>query len=224
MEKIFYEVLNEELTPIKFYKGENFTPVWIQAYWTEGEFSNRINSNGCGHVCSAMALNLNGVKITPYEFYMHCRELFGAPTGEDTPPRQSHFLSASGVQKAITSYGVKAELVKICKNGEKQAIETIINALKQDKEVIMWSHPSEEFIDNPFSTGEHWILLIGLTEDGKVIVANSSIKAKYEKDMGVQIVGKETVRKALYGNDDFIDMTWGELDNLYKNTGFVIVG
>ena len=91
--------------------GNRSTPVWAQAEWTDGEYYKVINGSGCGHTCVAMALRFMGVEdIDPHKEYVHCRSIWGAPkkTGEERT-NQYAFLSVSGVEKVINSYGVTAK-------------------------------------------------------------------------------------------------------------------
>lgn len=88
-----YNKRDDYLIPSQVILGDNITPVWIQQRWTDGEFSEYIVRNGCGHCCTAMTANLKGIKITPYEEYELCRKLWGAPNAGE---QQDHFLSIDG--------------------------------------------------------------------------------------------------------------------------------
>ncbi len=206
--------------PADIEKNGHVAHVYIQRQWETGEFKNYIQKNGCGHCCVAMALALNGVSdVTPHDEYVHCRQMWGAPK-EEEPFHQGHFLSTVGVYKSVTSYGVAAEYVPIPTGGESACADRLYQALEEGKTAIFWSHPFTS--DNPFSTGDHYVLAAGLTDDGNILIANSSIHAKTDH-LGVQIVTKQTIADALWGNDSHPDATWGNGDENLA-AGFVIVG
>ena len=95
-----YNKRDDYLIPSEVILGDNITPVWLQQRWTDGEFSEYIVRNGCGHCCTAMTANLKGIKITPYEEYELCRKLWGAPNAGE---QQDHFLSVAGIVKVLKS-------------------------------------------------------------------------------------------------------------------------
>lgn len=192
------------------------TPVWLQQDWKEGEFAQYIVRNGCGHCCSAMAANLHGVTITPYEEYVLCRKLWGAPAGT-----QDHFQTATGIQAVLQHLQIPAQVFGVKKDGGKEAANHIMEMLRQDKMVIICSEPSHRLPNNPFSTGLHWVLLAGFHEDGSVFVANSSKKAT---DLGVQKTDEATIAAAIYQDCDPAGMTWGDVNRFYEGVGYIVVG
>jgi len=208
-----------ELVPSIIYFNSHSTPVWRQQRWNEGQYQEFIRKNGCGHCCTAMALRLNGIyNIDPHDEFTLCRELWGEPQKDREFP-QDNLQSVSGITKILHHYGIAAEYfgVKDLKTARKH-IET---ALKTGKQVIFWSHPTEDFPENPFSKHEHYVLAVGYTEDGQIMVANSSERWT---QTGVQLVNIETIKKALFLGADPIDMTWGERDHYINCAGYVVVG
>ena len=213
---MIYRLTKEHLTPAVVRVGAYETPVWLQARWEEGEFARFIRQNGCGHCCAAMAANLHGISITPYEEYVHCRKLWGEPTGD-----QGNWLSTAGVEKVLRSLGVPARGFGVKAQGAKKATEHILSALREGKQVIFTSDP-DDFPENPFSKGYHWVMAVSLQEDGTVLIANSSEKAAPE---GIQSVLPEVIEKALFEEATAPeDMTWGEGQRIHEGSGYIIVG
>ena len=217
---IKYEYTGDSKIPAIITKGCNFTPVWIQQEWETGEFSAYIRKNGCGHCCTAMALNLCGIKINPHEEYVLCRKMWGEPRmGE--PLFEDHFISETGIVQIIKNFDIKAEAFGVKKSLTYEAKEHIINELNAGKMAIIWSHPSDKLPDNPFSPGEHYILAAGITEDGEILVANSSLRAHTKK--GIQLTDSETIEKVLFEGTVTSDYTWGRYD-FSKSGAYVIIG
>lgn len=217
---IKYEYTGDTSVPAIITKEENSTPVWIQQEWQNGEFSQYIIKNGCGHCCCAMALNLNGIKIDPHEEYTYCRKLWGEPRmGE--PLFEDHFLSETGIAQVIRSFGVNAKAFGIEAGKAYEASCHIEKELSEGRVVIIWSHPSDKLPDNPFSPGEHYILAAGITDNGEILIANSSLKA-HTKD-GIQFAERETLEKVLFENTVTTDYTWGRYD-FTKSGAYVVVG
>ena len=203
--------------------GNRSTPVWCQSEWTDGEYYKVINGSGCGHTCVAMAVRLMGVEdIDPHKEYVRCRELWGAPkkTGDERT-NQYAFLSVSGVEKMVNSYGVTAKAYGVEKDGIKKAVLHMIEELKNGKVVVFDSAPN--FPDNPFSTGGHYVLLCGITKEGKILVANSGTKGKLDYP-GINLVDGEDLEKAMLDDTFVSDMTWGQMIPVKEKYGYVVVG
>ncbi len=214
MEYASYKIIDNELIPSIVTLGDGSTPVWRQGRWSEGEYQQFVRGNGCGHCCTAMALNLHGIKIDPHEEFTLCMKLWGEPV---LPQRG--YQTVSGITKILGYHGVKAECFGV--PSREEATAGIEEALKNGKQVIFWSHPNEDFPENPFSTGEHYVMAVGYTEDGKILVANSSEK---RAPTGVQLVDVDTIAKALLLGASPEDMTWGERGPRERCSGYVMVG
>ena len=217
---ISYSFTQNPKAPSVITKGKFSSPVWIQQEWTDGEYAKYIVQNGCGHCCTAMALNLCGKTITPYEEYLFCRKMWGAPR-QGEPLFEENYLSATGIEKVINSLGISAKAYGVEKGKSGEAAEFIRKQLTDGKLVIIWSHPSDKLYDNPFSLGEHYVLLCGYAKDGKILVANSSKRGK--TDRGVQFTDIETVEKVLFEDSKINDYTWGR-HNLSGGGAYVVVG
>ena len=214
---VTYQMQDDPKIPATVFRGIWSTPVWIQQCWEDGEFAVYIRNNGCGHCCIAMAANLLGVRLTPYEEYLHCRKLWGPPAGA-----QHHFMSVPGMEKVFASLGIPAKSYGVETGGGARAAAHIVEELKRGKMVIFVSEPSERLPNNPFSSGLHYVLCVGLAEDGKMIIANSSSRAA---ELGVQLADETTVAAALYENcEPGGGMTWGELERFFYGCGYVVVG
>ncbi len=213
-----YELINTELIPaIVSINGES-APVWHQAKWSEGEYEEFVRKNGCGHCCAAMALNLHGVKINPHEEFALCRKLWGEPDREREFP-QGNYQTISGISKILRHHGVPAECFGV--PTREQAARHISEVLRAGKQVIFWSHPNEDFPENPFSFGEHYVMAVGYTEQGEILVANSSAR---KAPTGVQLVDAVTISRALYLGCQPTDKTWGEKGLHVNCAGYVVVG
>lgn len=216
MQNVQYTFTSEYLTPAVIRVGEFETPVWMQQRWQDGEFSCYVNKNGCGHCCTAMAAQLHGVDIDPHREYEHCRRLWGPPA-----EHQGNWLSTMGIVKVLHSLGVPAEGFGVRQIGAKAATEQILAALQTGKQVIFTSNP-DDYPDNPFSKGYHWVMAVQLREDGRVLIANSSDKAVPD---GIQLVTADQIEKSLFREATAPqDMTWGEEARIHVGSGYIIVG
>lgn len=213
----YHEIGTELVHSVVTFHGAS-TPVWRQGRWDTGEFQQFIRKNGCGHCCVAMALNLHNIKIDPHEEFKVCRALWGEPNPNQEFP-QENYLTVAGVAKILRHHGIAAEYYGV--PTKEEAAARIEDALQREKLVIFWSHPSEDFPENPFSKAGHYVLAVGFTEDGRVLVANSSEARTRE---GVQLTDVETISRALVHNASPEDLTWGEKGPRPRCAGYVIVG
>ena len=213
-----YKLINTELIPSVVFLGDASTPVWHQAKWSEGEYEEFVRKNGCGHCCAAMALNLHGIKINPHEEFTLCRKLWGEPNREQEFP-QGNYQTVAGIAKILCHHGVPAECFGV--TSREIAARHIEAALKEGKQVIFWSNPNEDFPENPFSFGEHYVMAVGYTEKGEILVVNSSQR---KAPTGVQTVDVDTIAKALYLGAEPTDKTWGEKGDHIHCAGYVVVG
>lgn len=205
--------------PVIITKGNYSTPVWIQQEWQSGEYAQYIRKNGCGHCCTAMALNLCGVKIDPHEEYCLCRKMWGEPR-MGQPLFEDHFLSQTGIAEVIKSFNIPAQAFGVEPSKAYEASCHIEKELLDGKLVILWSHPSDKLDDNPFSSGEHYIFAVGIEEDCKILIANSSARGKAKN--GIQYTDRETIEKVLFEGTKTTDYTWGRYD-FSKCGAYVVV-
>lgn len=217
---ISYSLTNDCKIPAIVTKDGYSTPVWIQQKWENGEYSKYIQQNGCGHCCTAMALNLSGIKINPYEEFSLCRKLWGEPR-EEEPYCEGNFISACGITRILNSFDVPAQYFGVPVGKINCVKNHIKESLCAGKLIILWSHPNEKLPNNPFSSGDHYILLIGYEQNGKILVANSSEKT--DTNNGIQIADLETIIDSLYEGCEPKDFTWGRYD-LVHSGGYVVVG
>ena len=160
-----------------------------------------------------MALALHGIPLDPHAEFSLCRALWGEP-GDG----QGNWQSASGIVKILRYHGVAAKCFGV--PDSERAATHIEEALRAGKQVIFWSQPSLDFPENPFSKNAHYVMAVGYTEGGDILIANSSEKAA---PCGVQTVDIDTVRRALFEGADPIDATWG-LHDLPHSGGYIVVG
>ena len=222
-----YEYINEERAVVRVKIGDMSTPVWFQNRWDgdSHEFSGFIVRNGCGHCCAAMASTLHGHPITPLEEYILCRELWGAPNEvrnpDGTKSGQANFQSVDGIAKIIRHFGIPAKVHGI--PDLESAEKNMESALKCGKQVIFCTRHDPANPDNPFSTGYHWVMAVGYTESGSILVANSS--EKYTK-VGIQEVDMPTILRAICLGASPADFTWGEWcgEGFLGGVGYIVVG
>lgn len=220
MNNVAYTHTGNTKIPAEVTVNGHTTPVWTQQLWDTGNNIQYIRGNGCGHCCVAMAANLYGISIDPDEEYELCIKLWGKFNDKATPP-QAGFQTASGITKVLHHFNIPAEFFGTKEQGIDKACEHIISSLSNGKQVIFWSHPTDEFPDNPFSPGEHYVLACGFDENGKIVVANSSNRVSGD---GIQLVDISAIKKSLHIASEPQDRTWGELDCLEKDAGYVVVG
>lgn len=213
-----FQLIENDYTPSIISIGSRFTPVWRQNRWDEGEYQEFVRKNGCGHCCASMALRLQGVDMDPHGEFALCRRLWGEPVREGDFP-QDNFQSVSGITKILRHFGVKAEYFGV--PDLKTAEQQFDAALKAGKQVIFWSHPTAKFPENPFSKNEHYVLAVGYTEDGRILIANSSERWT---ETAVQLVDIQTIMRALFLGANPVEMTWGERDRYEQCAGYVVVG
>ena len=211
---MYYEFINDKNIPAIIKKDGFSSPVWIQQRWQNGKYVKFVQKNGCGHCCTAMALNLHGIYIDPNKEFTLCRELWGKP---DESINEYNFMSVRGIVKILSHFEVSAEAFGV--SDAKKSAEHIYNELKDGNTVIFWSHPSEKLEPNPFSTGEHYVLAVGISDEG-IVVANSSNKAI--TDNGIQTVDIDTIEKSLFVGTDPKDFTWGRTPCCHSG-GYVII-
>ena len=219
MQYVTYEMIEKpEMVPVIVSFGGESTPVWWQGLWTTGEYQEFVRKNGCGHCCTAMALNLHGIKIDPHEEFTLCRKLWGEPDREREFP-QGNYQTVTGITKILRYHGVRAECFGV--PTREAAAAHIEQMLKAGKQVIFWSNPNEDFPENPFSAGEHYVMAVGYTEQGDVFVANSS---RLRSATGFHLTDVQTISRALFLGSQPADTTWGEKGNHVHCAGYVVVG
>lgn len=221
MQYATYELTGDPKIPAIIHWNGGQTPVWMQQLWTTGPYQNYVRANGCGHCCTAMAAQLRGIALDPHQEYELCRKLWGAPKELPNDMGQDHFLSVAGITKVLHSLDIPAECFGVPDGGQKDATEHIVEMLKQGKQVIFISDPFRD-PGNIFSTGYHYVMAVGFAENGKILIANSSINGTPD---GVQLVDADVIGRALFaGGTADMAMTWGEISVLYKGCTYVVVG
>lgn len=213
-----YCVTDNPAIPAIITLGKHESPVWIQSAWEDGEYAPYIRRNGCGHCCTAMAANLQGININPYDAYLLCHKLWGEP---NEAIGQDHFQTVAGIVKVLNHLGIAAECFGVADGKQKEAVSHIISGLQDGKQVIFVSDPFHN-PGNVFSTGYHYVMAVGFTEDGNILIANSSEKTQKG---GIQAVTTQTIEDALYtGGTADPNMTWGQVEVLHKGCTYVTVG
>lgn len=215
-----YRLTGNDKIPSEIQLNGNSSPVWIQSEWDEGEYAVYIRNNGCGHCCAAMALNLHGIKINPHEEFELCRKLWGEPK-KDSPIKEDNFQSVNGICLVLKEFNIKAEKFGTLGKNKDEIVNHLKESLENGKQIIFWSHPTEKLPENPFSTGDHYVLAVGLNDNGEILIANSSKKGT--TDNGIQFTDYETIYTSLFTDSDPLDFTWGR-HNLAYSGGYVVIG
>ncbi|MBQ3235787.1 MAG: C39 family peptidase [Clostridia bacterium] len=225
MKTIEYKVLENELTPVEVAVGEYKTPVWIQQRIDGVENKSQLNYSGCGHCSVSMALNLRGIKVSPWEEYKRCLELFGEPSVSQSGNKQYPFLSVTGMVKVLSSYGINAEAFGVENGDRKKAVSHMLSEIKSGSIINFVSCPDKDFPENPFSKGHHWVVIAGFLGDGKIVVLNSSLNGDYSSSvLGINLVTEKEIEMALSKTACPTDKTWGEMENLdSEGTGYVVI-
>lgn len=223
MSNIFYKFNQDTLIPATVTRNGKQTPVWMQQRWEDGEYAVYVRQSGCGHCCTSMVLNLLGIEINPHEHVKRCVKRWGEPKISKNGNQQYYFLTPKGIVDSLASFGVEAKCYGHKSQGVDSAMEHIINSLKDGKMVIFISSPLETFKENPFSKGDHYVLALGITDEGKIIIANSSTNGVYEIGEGIQIVDRETIKKSLNPIAEPLKETWGEIVDLHLGIGYIVV-
>jgi hypothetical protein len=139
----------------------------------------------------------------------------------------TYFSDSDLIKKSEDELSVKSGDVSATITREPAENVTIndeyIEEIKKGKVVVFDSMPSEDFPENPFSTGGHYVLICGLTKEGKILVANSGAKGKPDFP-GIHLTTKEVLVKAMMDDTFVTDMTWGQLIPVREKVGYVVVG
>ena len=198
------------------------TPVWLQGLWPDTEHAYYIRHNGCGHCCAAMAARLHGVPdIDPLIEYGRCLALWGEP--DDS---HDHFITARGITEALASFGVPSEACGVPADAAGLAAlrRRIDRTLREGRQVIFWSHPKPRpdgsGTDNPFSTGEHYVMAVGYAADGRILIANSGNRVTSD---GAQLCDLNTVMDCLFAGCTAQLTGWGIGKRLPECGGIVFV-
>ncbi len=197
------------------------SPVWLQKLWPDGPHTQYIRNNGCGHCCAAMAARLHGVPdIDPLVEYVRCLSLWGEPDSG-----HAHFITARGIAEVLGSFGVAAEAVSVpTDTAVREALrQRIDETLRAGRQLIFWSHPRlrpDGGTDNPFSTGEHYVMAVGYTEGGRILIANSGNRVTSD---GAQLCDMDTVMNCLYAGCTATLTGWGAVEQLPDCGGVVFV-
>ena len=224
MNKLSYKFTNNDKIPAVLERNGKETPIWMQQRWEDGKYAIYVRQNGCGHCCASMVCNLYGININPHQHIEHCVELWGEPNERESKNLQYYFLSVTGLNESLNSFGIPAKVYGHKNQGIDSAIKHIESCLKEGKMVIFVSSPSKEFPDNPFSKGDHYVLAVGMLPSGKVLIANSSINSKYDEGEGIHEFDLEIIKKSLNPVAEPVLRTWGELEDLHLGIGYVVIG
>lgn len=184
------------------------TTVWKQSALT-GTYAAQLKAHGCGSCCVAMAACLNEVAAEPESVMKLAVNLWGKPgTGE------SYALSAKGAATLLNQLGVTATAYTIT-GANLTAMRTVIKkALQSGKQVICFTHKYDS--NDPFASGDHYVLAVGYNKDDKIVVANSGGPGRIQK------VSLTKLMTYIYHSGTGKDATW--LKTSAGSAGIVIVG
>lgn len=184
------------------------TTVWKQSALT-GTYASQLKAHGCGHCCVAMAACLRGKATTPAAVLKMAVNLWGKPgSGE------SYALSARGAATLLKKLGVTAAAYTVTAANLTSMKTTIKQALKTGKQVICFTHKYDA--NDPFASGDHYVLAVGYSKDDKIVVANSGGLGRIQK------VSLTKLMAYIYHSGTGKDATW--LKTSAGSAGIVIVG
>lgn len=148
-------------------------------YYCQGDYKNvdygygkSIAQAGCGPTSLAMILTyFTGREVTPVETANYAME-------------HKYRIKNNGTSKKLfgamcEEYGVKGEY-------KSATADNIITALQQGKKIIAHMGPGT------FTKGGHYIVLRGLTSDGKVLVADPNHKNYNNKSFSASLIASES--------------------------------
>ncbi len=134
--------------------------------------SGTIASSGCGPTSMAMILTyLTGETVTPVDAASYALQ-----HGYRIP---NNGTAASMFPAMAKEYGITAE-------GMSPSVQNIVNSLREGKVIIAHMGPGT------FTSGGHYIVLKGITEDGKVIVADPASRERTDKAYDPSIITRES--------------------------------
>lgn len=128
------------------------------SYSTKPYWNGTIASDGCGPTSVSVLLSAYNIDKKPDQIVdyinntLHHNETYG-----------------QDLTKAIVSSGISAEYHNIPGNVTSEDIENVKSALADQRPVLITVGTGP---DQRFTTGNHWMCLLGLTTDGKVIISN----------------------------------------------------
>lgn len=189
--------------------GDKSTTVWDQHKCT-GDWSHELDKHGCGICCAAMANNLKNDKQTTPEKLMSLavKKLGERKSGE------TYAISTNGIVTILKDVGCSAHRLLVTNSSRDEIKKQIKDALKNAKPVICWTYPHAT--GDPFGDGHHYVLAVGLTKDGKVVVANNGSRGP------THVVDVDELCKYLYRYCNGKDHGW--LHSAAGSAGVVVVG
>lgn len=145
------------------------TLVLNQSTRPAGQWQKEIKSHGCGACCARIGLNLAGKSLKPEDVMDKAKQLFGKElTGE------SYGLSAQGIATICIDYGVRAEALPVTKATLPERKRDLDAALRDGRTVCCWVNGA------PFSSNHHWVIAVGYTAEGKIVIGNSGGKNRIQ--------------------------------------------
>lgn len=190
--------------------GEQHTTVWNQ-HKRHGDWKGELDKHGCGISCAAMAANLKGPlkHTTPEGLMEQAVKVLGRKKHG-----QLYAISTAGIVRVLKHEGVKAARYNVTAKNVGAVKKKIDKALKAGNPVICWTCARMD--GDPFARGHHYVLAVGYTKGGKVLIANSGGRGP------VQIVSLDTLCKYLHRGNTGKDRGW--YTNTRDSAGIVIVG
>ena len=153
----------KETMTVNTRNGKKTLTIYKQTYFDNATLRN----NGCAISAASVALNLMGASryasVTPLQAHMTLeKQAFGYMI-EGNP------LSAFGVQTLLAAFGVDSSYMKTFT--EETAAVAIETNLRQGRPVLCWMGKGP---DGKWDKFMHTICLVGMTDTGKIIAADSS--------------------------------------------------
>ena len=169
------------------YKLYDFVNFYQYNYQQSYGYGSTIANAGCGPTSMAMVLTyLTGETHDPVE-----TANWSLAHGGRCPGNGTYWSFFPNIAKA---YGIECEQLSVSSS-------KIIETLKSGKPLIMSMAPGH------FTTGGHFIVLRGLTSDGKVIVADPASETRSNQVWDACLIAGEAKGMWSFDSDRTVDMT-----------------
>jgi len=169
------------------YKLYDFVNFYQYNYQQSYGYGSTIANAGCGPTSMAMVLTyLTGETVDPVE-----TANWSLAHGGRCPGNGTYWSFFPNISKA---YGIECEQLGVSSG-------KIIETLKSGKPLIMSMAPGH------FTSGGHFIVLRGLTSDGKVIVADPASETRSKQVWDASLIASEAKGMWSFDADRTVDMT-----------------
>ena len=181
------DISSVEVKTPESYKLNDFVHYFQYNYKQSYGYGSTIASAGCGPTSMAMVLTyLTGTTVDPVE-----TANWSLNNGGRCPGNGTYWSFFPKISKA---YGIECEQMGVSQSN-------IVSNLQAGKPIIMSMRPGH------FTNGGHFIVLRGLTSDGKVIVADPNSETRSNQTWDISVFLNEGKGMWAFDSDKTADMT-----------------